>query len=489
MYNFNNLGGLVKLRKGHSYFFGHAPGGTIETLNVESYDGTSPKLFVLIDLPAGLTWYNAVTAAVVHSIGLGGDDEIQTLYFNGYLFFFGEVALRPASIGPQYWNGTAWGTAGYTWPASFNPFGGCVHKNRAYFIERQSSAYAYSEIDAISGATTKVDLAGVLQSKANLYIIRSLSVTQGQSPQNLAAFLFANGEVLVYEGSYPDGSDWRIALRFQISPPLFNNSVVDAKGDSFIFTETEVLSLRGVFANGYDKESAEGIGASIKNRWTQIIAGVNATSDVLYVKGIYDKKNDRIIISFPCYVDPITGVSDSTKIFQLIYDFTLGAWYEYFMTAASVQYVPSAAYFEGSSYVLAYLNGSARLMKLESKTTFLDDDISGTGTNPINYTLRTVPLPIQKFGANSIDGVEVIAKSDLYPQTNYKFIADLGRQTTDAQPLAAQGTSIAKPMVNVGISGSIVTQLEVSGSSVSSSVGLELYAFNVWFNPGEKGSR
>jgi hypothetical protein len=52
-----------------------------------------------------------------------------------------------------------------------------------------------------------------------------------------------------------------------------------------------------------------------------------------------------------------------------------------------------------------------------------------------------------------------------------------------------QGSSIAKPMYNVGITASF-TQVEIEGTTISAADdGLELYAFNVWYDSGDKGSR
>jgi len=89
----------------------------------------------------------------------------------------------------------------------------------------------------------------------------------------------------------------------------------------------------------------------------------------------------------------------------------------------------------------------------------------------------------------AVNGIEPIIKSDLYAQTSYKLIADLGRQTTTGQTVEDQGTSIAKPLVNVGIEGTVV-QMQVSGTTVTGkTVGLEFYGYNVWYESGMEASR
>lgn len=198
-----------------------------------------------------------------------------------------------------------------------------------------------------------------------------------------------------------------------------------------------------------------------------------------------------MIINIPFYVNPDTGAVVSNTYMQLIYDFTLEGWYEYYATDSNMTATTSCTYFNDAPYIaISRLSGVAGgVYKLEGNSNFLDDQADGTGTNPIEYSLKTAPLPISKFGANAITGVEAIVKSDLYPQTNYKFIADLGRQETEAQNLPDQGTAISKPMMNVGIQGAIAAQLQVYGSTVSASIGLEISALNVWYNSGDSGSR
>ena len=495
MQNFQPDGSSVRMRNGNEKHGFLESVNAINPLNVAAY-GTS-NLFVLYEELGQLTWKDMTASGagtiVYAPVGASGDDEIHTLYFNGVLFYFGEASLSPSFGGtPKQYNGTTWAASTYTWPSSFDPFGGCVHKNRAFFLGRNSAAYGYTGIDSVSGVVTKVDLAGVLASKANLYIIRSISMSENVTQENVAAFIFSNGEVLAYGGSYPDSSTWGLIARFRISNPIYQNSFCDAKGDSFIFTETEILSLRNIFARGYSDERINGIGATIKNRYSQIIAGIRAAQPayLTLVKGIYDEKSDRLIISFPYYVETDTGTASPSKTLLLIYDFTVGAWYESYQVVADMSYVASGCYFNNNTYSLLRLTSNdGYLMEQESKVSFIDDAAAATGTQQIEIKIESAPISTSKFGVNTIDGFEVIMRSDCYSGAIFKLIADLGRQTTEGQLLIDQGASIVKPMVNVGITASFA-QWSLSGNSLpASTVGLEIYALNVWYNEGQQGSR
>ena len=466
-------------------------------LTLDSYSKATPEFFIMIqEVGSDLIWYNAGTGATVLTKLGKFCDFVFTLYFNGYLMYFGDRDMvAGGSVGPQYYDGTAWGALTYTWPTAFNPYGGCVHKNRAYFVRQSESKYGYSKISAVSGTVTEVVLDDIVSSKCELYLIKSISLTENIVADNVLSFIFSNGEVLVYSGSYPDSPSWSLVSRFQISAPIFNNSAIDAKGDSFILTKSEILSIRNLYVSGYAQERATGIGSAIQPRWQQIVdkwLTVSGSTIVSYFNGIYDQTNDRLIINTPGYVDPETNeITEATL--QLVYDFRLGSWYEYSQNATSsggTAIGNKLCYHNGSSYWNGYDGLYSYIVELEGKTDFLDDELAPSGTKAMDYELITAPLPINKYGATAIDGVEMIVKSDLYPQTNVSFIADLGRQETDAQPLIDQGTTITKPMYNVGINGASVVQMKVSGSTVSGrSVGLEIYSINVWYNEGARGSR
>jgi len=481
--NFNNKGGTLNLRKGNDRF-SIITNANIGPLWIDTYNDNSPALFMLVDWPGELRWYDVTTAvpALVHTVATGsGDDEIATLFFNNYLFWFGEGELNPTNNGPVYYNGTAWGNAGYVWPGAMVPMGGCVHKNRAYFIDRQSARYGFTEIDAISGNVTQVDLSSVINARAYLYVVASFSMSENVTQENVLAFAFSNGHVLVYGGSYPNGSDWGLIAQFGISKPLKINSVIYAKGDAFIITRTEILSLRNLLAGGYSRERQEGFGATIRNRLSQIITALiaNSAQNINWIKGIYDEKNDRLVISFPYYVDRDGGVdspSSSHTLFQLIYDFTLGSWYEYWQDSNGVSSVNvSACYHDSEVCVLNRESGKGVVVKADSLTTHLDDDPDGTGTLEINYKLKSAPIPLNKFGVMKVEGVEVIAEAGASTSLQLSLIRDLGAEQTPIQQVVVS-TTTEKLFFDVGIEGNVV-QYEVSGAMDTS---LSIMAINAW---------
>jgi len=498
--NFKTLFGKTQVRNGSSAFAVALAAINTIPIGLFSYESSTNPIMVLVTLSAGnqASYYDidtagTVTARAVNTAAGAINPPIQASYFRNYLFFYGDGSLAAGAGGPNAFSGT-WinpmPVSSYTWPASFNPLVGTVHKNRQYAVGKSSRSYAYSGINAISGAMTEVNLSDVISSECELFLIKSLSTSNSTNIQNVAAFIFNNGDILIYDGSYPDSPTWNLVSRFKVSDLFYATSFIDAKGDTFLFTNSEVLSLRNLFINGYDVERTTGIGAAIQPRWAQIVVSYlsGAIDYRKYMKGIYDSKRDRMVMVLPVWVDPDTGVIDDTKCGFLIYDFIMGAWYEYKQTIGTAQLI-SSTYFRGDVYFLMYAGSVPYINKLEGKTSFLDD-ISVSSTTAIDYDLITAPLDISKFGTNAIDGIETISKSDMYPETSVSVIGDLGRVETSGQPLPTQSSDIRKPMYNVGINDATFSQIRISGSTTSGkSIGYELYAFNVWYNQGQEGSR
>lgn len=439
-------------------------------------DGTSPTVIKFADLSTA----GFVDIAHTYTGGGLGTGYVQTLYFNKYLFFFGTNELATV---PQYYNGisSTWGSAGYVWPSSFYPYGGAVFKNRAYFIGQSSTKYVYSELDAITGTTTEVDLGSIISTNADLYAIKSVSLSEGIQQENVLAFIFSSGEVLVYSGAYPNSSNWNLIGRFIIAgSPLFYNSIVDARGDSFIISSIGLISLRTLFTQGAEIATSQAITSPIQNRWKQIAFYYNqiANGNAALIQGVYDLTNDRLIISFPYDIDTDSNPVQGTGL-RLIYSFKTQSWVE---AKIDVSNIANSPY--GIGY-LAYLNqevyytGANNLvvMKVEARASHYD-----FGSTPINYRLTTAPLYTENFGSNYTAGIECLYKTDLESSTYYKFIGNLGQTETSPQLLPTQGSSqVQNPYINIGVDANYV-QLDISGSAgyPASTLGQEFYAFNLW---------
>lgn len=478
--NYNNQGGIIKLRQGHSNVYKRTSVGAGRALNVTSYG--EYYLFFCLQDGANVYWYDLTSGAgvLVYTSAQTANSEFATLQFKDYLFYMGFASNAVV----QYAAGV-WGLAGYTFPANFYPLGGCVYKNRAYFIDGFDSKFGYTNINAITGTVTEVDQSALISTPGRLFGIRSISLGENVTQENVLAFLYNTGEVLVYAGSYPESQNWQQISRFNISPMLGFNSFVDCKGDSILFTKTEVLSLRNIFTNGYSQERTNGIGKDIKKRYSQIIQAYISASSFAYlqqVTGVYDATNDRLIINFPVKVDRDGDISFGDSM-QLIYDFNLEAWFEYWGRNFAYTY-PSACYFSGGVYVAVDNGGTfTGVMKLEGRSDYMDAAFSTSSTYGITYRLKSAPHPVSKFGVIKAEGIEVLMKTDLYDETSLKIVGDLGAIETSPQTTSGPST-MHKAWFDVGIEANFI-QYDINGLTTASSVGQEIHATNLWVTPSE----
>lgn len=490
--NFNLDTGLPTLRKGDaiwaaaSVFADHL----ITTL-VTYGSGTSQKLFCSYDAypvsAAGVSFIDVSTGvwtSVYAPAGAGNDREVQTLAIKNYLLFFGEISLKPGGAGVPQYDGATWSLSGFTYPTMTNPFGGNVFKGRAYILERASTKYAYSGPGFISGATVEVDLASIISSYGYLYGIRSISLSDGIEQENVQAFIFSTGEVLVYSGSYPNSDDWDLVGRFVIPPPIYYNSFVDVSADSYVITKADLISLRELFQAGANGVRKDSVTTPIANRWAQCLGFDWATGLGLnmYVKGVYDYLKQRIIITLPNYIDS-SGTRDTTKGLRLIYSFKTQSWQEQVVSLGFSLFLGTAVIFKDNLYQTQWF----AVMRPEASTRYLDDRPDNVIPQPYDYEITSAPMVGRGTAfVKECHGLDVIIASDLHAQTNYKLIGDFGRVNSASQKLPSSTLSTTdKPMVNIGISDCTYIQYKISGTTIAgTSVGYQLLGVNAWIEQG-----
>lgn len=131
-------------------------------------------------------------------------------------------------------------------------------------------------------------------------------------------------------------------------------------------------------------------------------------------------------------------------------------------------------------YTQTYLG----VLKMQGATNYVDVNVSDASNIGVDYQLRTAPLYSENFGSNVTMGVELLSKTDLYTQTSYKLVSNLGQATTNAQTLPNQGTGVQNPFINIGADANYI-QVDISGTTTSAStLGFELNAMNLWSEKG-----
>jgi hypothetical protein len=421
--------------------------------------------------------------------------NVYSVYFAGRLFVYAFDNSTVPVIGGDQYDGTTWSGITYTFPALSFPLGGCAYKNRQYFVFKSSATYGYSGIDAVSGAVTAVNLSGVISESSSISTITQVTISNEISSQVLLAFVFFSGEVLFYAGSYPDSADWGLVGRATIDNPIdYHSTISNYQGDTLVATRSGLISLRDLFLRGSEQATNLSLSKSITPDWVSLIQAIdrlNGYGSLSYIKLVWWKKKNRLVIVIPYQLDSTDNTADLGSTF-FVYDTINLSWSVH--RSFGGNYSLFAAVFQDNlvygASSLATATDYILLRSKEKATDFQDVNQDNTTKTSFDYEMLSAPIPFPKTAVYEATQIEPILESDLYSQTNWNFVVDFGRQTSGDQKTDASTTSVAKPAVNVGMQNITYVQVKMSGTTAASkTVGLNLYSYNVWFNAGEKGSR
>lgn len=490
LFNFNITEGGVSLRKGDSKYTTFAVNDNFTT-NFVNYGDTTLLAVQFNGATTSMVVYNVDTGALVYNTGIFATVFYSPIQFRNYLFFFSQSAAGAPGF---YYDGAAFGGIGYTFPSTITSNGGTAYKNRIYISSSGTASYWYGGIDAIAGALTQVDLSSIQTTKSNLSIITPVTLADNISSVVLLAFVFDSGEVLFFSGSYPDATDWVLVGRANIPPPIGSiNSYLNYQGDCLVFCVDGIYSLRDLFLKGSGGAVSLSISDSISVLWKETATTIrDQISLPTSVYGIYDYINNRIVIKFDYYVDN-AGVLQGSAFF-FIYNIDLKSW-SYHRSVGMQLTTPAVP-----SFGLVYYNNKILYTNLlksgapfftmvwekEGSTGFQDRNYADNANVSYPYQILSAPISNGRAYVQQAKGIDAIIESDLYPQTQYTFVRDLGVQETVPQVIPTQLATLQKTNANIGLEGSFI-QYKIAGTTAASkTVGYNLYGVNVWI---ENGSR
>ena len=507
LFNFNVVQDGIVLRNGDSKYeiIAHTAASNLTPgillapygntyLFMPTINGVS-LLVQIYDVDAGTISYTSGVAA-------NAGDIFTYSFFNNYLYIWAANSSLLSPVAPGYaFNGTAWGVTGYTGTGTFNPFGGCGYKNRNYLVQYGEAAYWYSEIDAVTGATTKVDLSGLVSQKCTLSIIAPITLADSVQAVTLLAFVFDNGEILFYDGSYPDSETWQLVGRAQTGQ-LTSLNPLPYQGDTIILCDNGIVSLRDLFLQGSEKAINLSVNTRIQKSWDSLIQAIRTTYPTANgplrawgwpgtVRGVWEPKTNRLIIMVPMYLNSSgTLVREGATYF--VFNTLLKSWFIQRSFGASGTVIPfgDIATYKNKVLTLCSSTTNNMIYQKEGATGFTDRNTNDSAEVEYTFDFISAPIPFPKTENYETTQIEPIIESDLYATTNWYLVADFGRQTTNAQTTDALTTAPAKPAVNVGMQNVTFVQVQMAGTTAASkTVGLTLYSYNVWYNRGEVASR
>ncbi|MEM9969518.1 MAG: hypothetical protein AAF762_00245 [Pseudomonadota bacterium] len=145
-----------------------------------------------------------------------------------------------------------------------------AHKERLFFIEKDSLKAWYLPVKSVGGALSDLDLSSVFRRGGKLLMGGTYSTDAGDGVDDFCAFVSTNGEVAVYQGSNPgDANAWALVGLFEIGEPLGADAWIRAGGDWVIATTEGMVPLSAVFTRDRAALSLASISRAIESEWAR----------------------------------------------------------------------------------------------------------------------------------------------------------------------------------------------------------------------------
>jgi hypothetical protein len=231
----------VRVRGGASSFAtGMGSSTSVESLLVYA-SGSTEKLFAcgngsIWDITSG----GAVGAAAVTTLN-GNRWESVNMTTTGGSFLF---CLNGQDDG-RLFDGASWTTTAVTGVNENVCNAPVVYKNRIYFLQNNTTDVWYLNVDSIAGAATKFALGGVFQLGGSVVAAATWSVDSGSGQDDKLVFLSSEGEVAVYEGTFPgDTATWGLIGVYYVGKPVGAPRCVQKfGGDLGVLTELGIVPM------------------------------------------------------------------------------------------------------------------------------------------------------------------------------------------------------------------------------------------------------
>lgn len=230
---------------------------------------------------------------------------------------------------PQVYIGT--GTCSditFTGPTLANLINVFSHKERIWFIEKNSMTAWYGNTQAVGGsALTSVNFQYVFKKGGYLLFGGSYTNQTAQTTDDLFFLVSSEGEVVFYTGSYPGDTTtpWGIVASSEIGKPLGFRSFFRVNNDIWVITYQGIYTLSLVFAAD-PEDSLNSVGLNINPAISDAAANIGMSH---IWNGVHWPQGSRVLI-----ILPTSGATSSL----LVYSLETKAWttYELYDSGACV---------------------------------------------------------------------------------------------------------------------------------------------------------
>lgn len=147
---------------------------------------------------------------------------------------------------PYTFDGSTWVHPSITGVTNANLININSHKNRVWFIEKDTLKAWYLPTASISGTANALDLSAFFPRGGKLVAMATWTIDAGYGVDDLAVFITNKGEVAVYRGTDPSSSTtWMLVGIYWIGSPIGKRPFVKFAGDCLIITQDGIVPLSG----------------------------------------------------------------------------------------------------------------------------------------------------------------------------------------------------------------------------------------------------
>lgn len=194
-----------------------------------------------------------------------------------------------------------------------------AYRNRLYFVEKNSMIIHYLPVDSIGGAASQLNLSGIFRKGGAVYFTCTWTAdSAGNSLNDYFVAVSTKGEIAIFAGSFPGGTDWSLIGTADGPRPLGINAWGKFGNDIGIATETGLITVSAIRLKDPGALAVDALSNAIEPSWRE-----EATRRVTVPWEMAKWDRDGFL-----YVNtPVT--SSSTPPINFIKNLQTGAWARY----------------------------------------------------------------------------------------------------------------------------------------------------------------
>lgn len=274
----------------------------------------SSKLFAA----GGGAIYDATSNSAATSSVTGlTDDRWQHVNFSissGHYLF-----IVNGADGARHYNGSTWATPSITGVSSSDLIHVNVHKQRLWFVEKDTTDAWYLGTEAIAGSATKFALGSRFTRGGYLMAMGTWTRDGGSGPDDYAAFISSEGQIALYQGTDPSSANtWALVGTFDVPPPIGRRCFFRYGADLALITLQGVFPLSQLLSVDESQVQRVALSDNITPDFTaraSSYAGNWGWQAVVYPKGT------RLIVNIP--------TSENATAIQYVMNTITGGWCEF----------------------------------------------------------------------------------------------------------------------------------------------------------------